>query len=277
MEQTAVYNAINFNLISVGGGGWDGYQANTTGVTTTINVFQCPSAPAYSGTFFSRPSPWNNYFASVGSSMNQYGEAPCSKYCPLGNPNASAPNGMFMNGGPVLSMRDVVDGTSNTIAFGEWRSGDNNTSRLSNPQDVIWVTTPPTGASYGSILLNMPAGGNGLNSWLVSCAGSAPGTVGTGNNWSNLGQFWCEALFGDTLGNFLVAPNGNYPNCAVHAWGGENDGSYGNYGSSSFHSGGANVLMGDGSVRFLKSTTNQVAIWGLASRNQGEVISADTF
>jgi hypothetical protein len=35
--------------------------------------------------------------------------------------------------------------------------------------------------------------------------------------------------------------------------------------------------MCDGSVRFLKASINQVTIWQLASRNQGEVISADAY
>jgi prepilin-type processing-associated H-X9-DG protein len=46
---------------------------------------------------------------------------------------------------------------------------------------------------------------------------------------------------------------------------------------SSHHPGGANVLMLDGSVRFLKNTTNPSVIWALGSRSQGEIISADAF
>jgi prepilin-type processing-associated H-X9-DG protein len=46
---------------------------------------------------------------------------------------------------------------------------------------------------------------------------------------------------------------------------------------SSNHAGGVNVLLGDGSVRFIKSTISQ-AIWmSLGSRNGGEVISADSY
>ena len=99
----------------------------------------------------------------------------------------------------------------------------------------------------------------------------------TSNNWSGLGQFWCQGLFGDTLGSILTAPNSNYPNCAAYSYGGDNDGSYGNYGLSSYHPGGANVAMADGSVRFLKASTNQVTMWQLASRNQGEVVSSDSY
>ena len=46
---------------------------------------------------------------------------------------------------------------------------------------------------------------------------------------------------------------------------------------SSYHPGGANVAMVDGSVRFLKSSTSQTVVWALGSRAQGEVISADAY
>jgi prepilin-type processing-associated H-X9-DG protein len=49
------------------------------------------------------------------------------------------------------------------------------------------------------------------------------------------------------------------------------------YGMSSYHPGGANVLMSDGSVRFLKDSTNLNTLWALGSRSQGEVISADSY
>jgi prepilin-type N-terminal cleavage/methylation domain-containing protein/prepilin-type processing-associated H-X9-DG protein len=46
-------------------------------------------------------------------------------------------------------------------------------------------------------------------------------------------------------------------------------------GSRSSHPGGVNVLFGDGSVRFLKSSTNQQVWVALNSISSGEVISAD--
>ena len=45
----------------------------------------------------------------------------------------------------------------------------------------------------------------------------------------------------------------------------------------SFHPGGVNVLMGDGSVRFLKDSVNVVTLRGLVSLAGGEVISADQY
>ena len=46
---------------------------------------------------------------------------------------------------------------------------------------------------------------------------------------------------------------------------------------ASWHSGGANILLCDGSVRFLKDSTSQPVVWALGSRGQGEVISADSY
>ncbi|HEY2156132.1 MAG TPA: H-X9-DG-CTERM domain-containing protein, partial [Isosphaeraceae bacterium] len=48
-------------------------------------------------------------------------------------------------------------------------------------------------------------------------------------------------------------------------------------GPSSRHSGGVNVLMCDGSVRFAKNSIAAQTWWALATKAGGEVISADQF
>jgi prepilin-type processing-associated H-X9-DG protein len=59
-------------------------------------------------------------------------------------------------------------------------------------------------------------------------------------------------------------------------WGGDFDGP-GMINPSSYHSGGANAAFADGSVRFLKSSTNRFVIWAIGSRDGGEVVSSDQF
>jgi prepilin-type processing-associated H-X9-DG protein len=49
------------------------------------------------------------------------------------------------------------------------------------------------------------------------------------------------------------------------------------FGMSSYHQGGANILMCDGSVRFLKNSTNPNIVWSLGSIAQGEIIDASSF
>ena len=139
-------------------------------------------------------------------------------------------------------------------------------------------TTLPRGASPGSPLLLMPAGGAGFNAWLQQCVQQIPATNASGNPYNELGQDWCVGLFFHTLGNILVGPNPPYPNCAADVYGlGDTDDDIGYFGLSSRHPGGCNVLMADGSVRFLKNSVNQLTLWSLGSRNQGEVISADAY
>jgi prepilin-type processing-associated H-X9-DG protein len=51
----------------------------------------------------------------------------------------------------------------------------------------------------------------------------------------------------------------------------------GQAGFRSQHAGGANILFGDGSVRFLKSSTNLATLRGLGTRATGEVLSSDSY
>jgi len=283
-EQTPVYNSINFSLVSHGDGNTHGDMVQITAITTRIPSLLCPSSPLPSGTYYGKNIPGNCYFANVGSSLNWVGNAGASN------------NGIFMFGGgsgpppgyapgdtsaPARGVRDITDGTSNTIAFGEWRLGDQNSCVLSIPQDVISPVPYPNGNCTWGASASMPAGSTIFLQWLQSCAGSArSSTTKGGANWeynmSYLGQAWNQGMFGWTLGNTLLAPNPQYPNCRTCTWNGDWD-CPGMYGLSSFHPGGGNVALADGSVRFLKSSTSMQAVWALGSRGQGEVISSDSY
>jgi prepilin-type N-terminal cleavage/methylation domain-containing protein/prepilin-type processing-associated H-X9-DG protein len=278
LEQTTLYNAINFNIVSETNGAGDD-QCQTTATTRSISAFLCPSNQTQQYSQFSTPSsyffPGNTYFCSVGASMNQFGNSPIADLQPVG---AAAPNGMFQVFGPPIGIQSVTDGTSNTIAMGEWITGSNGPT-LKTPQDVAVVGTMfPAGASAGSALLSMPAGGGGFNAWLQQCAQQISATNALGNPYNELGQDWCVGLFFHTLGNTLVGPNPPYPNCTIDVFGlGDTMDDYGYFGLSSRHPGGCNVLMADGSVRFIKNSISQLTLWGLGSRAQGEIISSDAY
>ena len=47
--------------------------------------------------------------------------------------------------------------------------------------------------------------------------------------------------------------------------------------ADSFHPGGVNTLMGDGSVRFIKDSINLRTWWALGTKAGGEVISSDSY
>jgi prepilin-type N-terminal cleavage/methylation domain-containing protein/prepilin-type processing-associated H-X9-DG protein len=281
LEQTTTYNACNFNIVCETAGQADDLT-QTTATTRSISAFLCPSnqVQIYSqfsggpGPLANYIFPGNTYFASVGSGMNQYGN---SQFAEM-TVGSAAPNGMFQVFGPAIGIQSVTDGTSNTIAMGEWLTGSTSPT-LKLPQDVVVMgTTLPAGASAGSPLLLMPAGGGGFNAWLQQCVQQIPATNAMGNPINELGQDWCVGLFFHTLGNTLVGPNPPFPNCAADIFGlGDTDDDIGYFGLSSHHPGGCNVLMADGSSRFLKNSISQLTLWSLGSRAQGEVISSDSY
>jgi prepilin-type processing-associated H-X9-DG protein len=47
--------------------------------------------------------------------------------------------------------------------------------------------------------------------------------------------------------------------------------------ANSRHSGGVNLCLADGSVRFIKSSVNITSWRALGTRNGGEVLSADSY
>src|SRR5262249_53691188 len=89
------------------------------------------------------------------------------------------------------------------------------------------------------------------------------------------GQSWAYGIVGYSLGNTLQAPNPPYPRCNINGTGGSQN--PGSLNITSYHSGGANVLMCDGSVRFLKNSIKNQTIWALGSRAQGEIADASSF
>ena len=269
MEHSPLYDAINFSVCNISDPRTQ--RINSTVVSMTIGSFLCPSSDPPTGSIhgWGIPAPGNNYFASVGPSLNYDGfqtEGP--------------PSGAFMWGGKAIGVRDVRDGLSHTIAFGEWRTGDFDDSMLSIPQDVVPLRgVYPSGAtsSYDA-RMTMPAGASGFREWLNTCETSASAT----SNRSWLGESWSFGFLGQGLGNTLLAPNPPFPNCEIVSTspGGSGQDDFdaaGMYGMSSFHAGGGNVAMCDGSVRFLKSTTDMETVWKLGSRDQHEVLSSGEY
>jgi prepilin-type processing-associated H-X9-DG protein len=79
-----------------------------------------------------------------------------------------------------------------------------------------------------------------------------------------------------TLFNAIVTPNSQldqWTHCSNIS--STSLGVYSN--ADSFHPGGVNTLMGDGSVRFVKDAVNKQTWWALGTRANGEVISADSY
>jgi prepilin-type N-terminal cleavage/methylation domain-containing protein/prepilin-type processing-associated H-X9-DG protein len=272
MEQNAIYNAINFSFATGQGSAATGF-IQSTAIGARLNTMICPSAslppsgatlPLNGGPTINDPG--DSYFGSVGSSL----EYDASR-------TQGPPNGAFQYNGSVIGVQDVRDGTSNTIAFGEARIGDFNNSKTSIPQDVAQVGSLPSGITRNTVSMNMPGGatqgGTNITTWLTTTC--MPALASASTQKSMIGDTWAFGIFGRGLGNFVVPPNPKAPNC-VNGTGADFD-SPGVFAASSYHPGGANVGMCDGSVRFLKDSTSMMTVWALGSRDQGETIDASSY
>jgi prepilin-type N-terminal cleavage/methylation domain-containing protein/prepilin-type processing-associated H-X9-DG protein len=288
IEQGPLYNAINFSLPNR----YSGSASNLSFCATRIASFLCPSSPLPKGNLACcvalRP-PGNNYFASVGPGIvYQTNNGPggistvglfAYDYNPFLAINQGAMNTRGNQSQPI-GMADITDGTSNTIAFGEWRTGDFNCTQLTVPQDVInfnqytkWPGISTSGPWAGAALTTFIG-------WLNSCAVAAPLSISQNPAWeynmSYMGISWDQGIFGYSLGNTMLAPNPQYPNCRTCSWQGDWD-CPGMYGLSSYHPGGGNVAMADGSARFLKSSTAMSVVWALGTKAGGEIVSSDQY
>ncbi len=259
-EQSALNNALNWPVVSNNDS--PNYLMNTTVSTTRLAVLLCPSAIATSWTAIGLlgTATGCSYFQSYGSSLEWDATQ-----------SSGPPNGLFIVGPTVIGMRDVTDGTSNTIAFGEWSMGDGNSSLVTIPTDVVFVGTYPNGFKRNTPQMALSAGeATAFLQWTQSCAA----VVGTdrGPHSSLLGDNWACGINAETFGNCLLAPNPKIPNCLTSALTNGDSGfaAPGMVTLSSNHPGGANVVMADGSVHFLKNSTSLPVIWGLGSRAPGE-------
>jgi len=271
LEQQALFNAANFGLSLKSDA--NGFAVNSTVTKTRINTFLCPSStpPNWTDTESSGAAaftaPGNNYFASYGASIEWV--APPQR---AGGP----PNGVFQVTGPPIGLRDITDGSTNTIAMAEWRTGSGTTGTVTAYTDIVFLSTNPSGAvrtTAGSEV--MP----GLNTaryqaWLGSCNKSAKAPYSSGFA-TALGESWVHGLVAYTMGTTLLPPNAPNYNCSAGAPGTLD--APGMFNMSSFHPGGANVLMCDGSVKFLKNSVSTPLVWALGSRANGEIISADAY
>ncbi|MHC5544825.1 DUF1559 family PulG-like putative transporter, partial [Singulisphaera rosea] len=163
--------------------------------------------------------------------------------------------------GRKVSIASITDGTSNSAGFSEWikgRSGANSAGR-----NLVYTLTGSTFA-LGSPQLDYS-----------TCLASTTAL------WDYKGEYWTEQDSGRG-GPYYHIMTPNKLSCAIAGSGtGTATLAAGTIDTfiapSSNHSGGVNVMMLDGSVKFVKDTI-ALNIWnGLGTINGGEVISADAF
>jgi prepilin-type N-terminal cleavage/methylation domain-containing protein/prepilin-type processing-associated H-X9-DG protein len=243
LEQTNIYNTMDLqqpmydaaNQITA---------ANRFAVVQKVSLFLCPSdkgQPVSSAYGVTDMGP-TNYVACHGSGVSGGG---------YGSPIAA--DGLFI---AVNSIRitDIADGTSNTAAMSESILGDGAEVSTTQPGDER------TAYKYLGFSGTLP---NDTN-----CAG----TPSSWNGYNRRGFMWASGESRCVSYNHYYTPNSKSFDCVA------NDPtmtyiSVGYRAARSRHTGGVNVLLGDGSVRFVSDTVAPQTWRSLSTRMGGEVVS----
>jgi prepilin-type N-terminal cleavage/methylation domain-containing protein/prepilin-type processing-associated H-X9-DG protein len=254
MEQNNLSNSINFDFPpeTPGMGGvinfmpaWQNPgRVNADQCRTAVPGFLCPSDSA------PQPADWpgqNNYLASQGSQfLCDLSESLPSTVAP-----GERPNGPFY----YLSKKriaDITDGTSNTAFFSEKKRGQG----VPDPKTDMFVIAPTT---------SMDATFSACNALNPNTA--TPLTSKQGYSWV-MGEMCCSTY------NHVAKPN--TITCAGTGFPGNMANMPMQVPPSSYHTGGVNVLMGDGRVIFMTDSVDLTAWRAIGTVNGGEVVPGDS-
>jgi prepilin-type N-terminal cleavage/methylation domain-containing protein/prepilin-type processing-associated H-X9-DG protein len=284
LEQTPLYNAINFNWgpLATGTTTSDGTGGiNTTATHTLINSFVCPSDPFCGG----GQQDINDYAACFGTTGLPLYYWSNASGPPLYNQQPSGSTGMFTFAIPY-GVKHCTDGTSNTVAYAEWLVGDGRGTALggavppSKYRGNMSAGVASTGTDPGTIydaFSNPQAFIQNLQVCTVAFQNAANSGINDMKGWR-----WGLGASGYSMFNCIQTPNDHqFPigGCRMNFQVGGApwpDASF-SIGAASNHPGGANVLFSDGSVRFVKDSINRMIWWSLGTKSNGEVVSADQY
>ena len=269
LEQTNAYNAMNFTGVNLGAlqdAAGNIISPNYTSYTLTQSTFICPSDPNNSP----QPGGENNYRANFG------GSTPYAGGGLRGNniQQANSDNGVFTYG-PGIGLAQLIDGSSNTVAFSERGKGSNNGSGRATKSDSVLVTYAMTfNPQTDSDALFALCQNQSANTAVFYQHGRYAPSSGFQLQFSD---GWGYAWYVATLYNHVAPPNWKGLDCGVGTTITDAPSEHAVITARSSHPGGVNSLFGDGSVRFAKDSVN-LAVWrGLGTRAGGEVISADSY
>jgi prepilin-type N-terminal cleavage/methylation domain-containing protein/prepilin-type processing-associated H-X9-DG protein len=267
MEQTNIYNAINYLVPAYNGGpSSSGASAmfglmQATAYTSKLSVMMCPSDAASTplnldvNTVINTPrNPYGpaSYAAVAGTIECLYYGYWYSGSAAIGygltHCEAIEPTGVFGKS-YTYKIADIIDGTSNTAFFGETSRFKGETASVFNFWNRVGVfvgdiggDVRPQGIAYTVPKINAPATGIDPTAGTTPTCGGGAATMGNPFTW--------------------------YQN-PCSQWDGE-------FGFRSLHPGGANFLFGDGTVRFVKESIARNVYFAIGTRAQGEVISSDS-
>lgn len=238
IEQGNIYTQINL-LVSAQD------PSNAAVSAFRIKTYICPSDVI---TTMPAGMAGNNYFANYGTTYTWFLDS-------------TQANGVFMFEATGQSITNILDGTSQTVAFSEMSKGDFNNAMYSKGDILSPSGVPaPTSADQAfSICQNMSTS-NLSNQWFS-----------TGATW--LSSYSTSGAINSTYTHVGLpnTTNCGCDNCNVHGAGHNTTA----WVANSYHMGGVNVVLCDGSVRFVTNSIS-IATWrAVGTRNGGEVVGSD--
>ena len=232
MEQSAVFNALNMSFNTS-----DTPDVNSTIRCTKLAVFLCPSDG-------NAPSSTDG----VGDYANNIG------VIRIGATVVDGPADKMgqASDGPDITFASIKDGLSNTVIFSEWIMGRQNLSI-----DGLWqVYQAPIAEAAGVT----------ADQYQASCL--AASQVNANVTFQQKGKDWLLGQCGwGGCYSAIMTPN---QRACWYGTGANSDHTM--IGASSYHNGGVNVLMMDGSCKFVKTTVNKVLWRAIATKDSGEVV-----
>jgi prepilin-type N-terminal cleavage/methylation domain-containing protein/prepilin-type processing-associated H-X9-DG protein len=260
IEQGVIYNA--FNMLFVGSD-----PPNHTAHVAQINTFNCPSDGNIPSVL--KPDPvfasiftllgYASYPNNIGTVYTNNGgrfDGPAYK---MGDTSHSTP----------LSLASIIDGTSNTVIFSETVRG-----RGGSKQDGLHQIYSSNVALPGSNTYMNPD-----TAFIPGCRAATvqfywDSTAMSPTIADRKGEAYYRQNDGEGGGYSHVMP----PNTKSCFWKGDDQTHTFEtmVAASSYHPGGVNVVMLDGSVHFIKNSINPATWRAIATYSGGEVISADS-
>jgi prepilin-type N-terminal cleavage/methylation domain-containing protein/prepilin-type processing-associated H-X9-DG protein len=240
LDQGALFNSINFSVSTFPPDAFgirlrpDELASNVVAITAIQTNVQVFLCPSDGGQFASYGINYRGN-AGVGPDWGTQAETPDSG------------NGLFPEK-VMLGANSVPDGLSHTAAISERLRGSGGPTP--NPSRDYLMSGGPEWTA---------------NELLLNCRLAA--TRGTQSFYLTGGQWWFWSGRERTLYCHAQTPNGRIPDCI-------NQGQLasGMATARSWHYGGVNLLMGDGSARFVAETISQ-AVWrGFGTRNGSELV-----
>ncbi len=267
MEQTPLFNAANYSF-----GAYAGPNVNTIS-STKISTLVCPSESIRTGPWIS--TAFTNYHANFG------GPATLASWSGPIIPISSDPNNLpgYTNATGrtgIVGVESITDGTSNTAMFSEKLVGLNGNvsvrpgTSMGNRASFAVSTSVPWDAPTQAATV--------LPQFISACKGLPASTQPTNpTQWS--GACWSGSHAGTlhfNAYNHVMTPNTS--SCvSSNSFGGAPGGFNDAITATSNHSGGVNICMADGSVKFIKDSIAPTVWWGLGSRALNEVLSSDAY